>query len=128
MFKIPRVIFFGLCGIPGFLLAIVLNYTLVEIFGFSFYLSYGIVLFFLTFFNYFIVDTFVFPKPDSNKELKFYKRLYSFVTVTFISRGAEWCLYSLIVYISDLYYILVQVLISILFVFIKYYFMKKIFK
>ena len=124
--KIPRVLFFGISGLPGFIIAIALNYTLVDVFNLNIYGSYVIVLLFVSFMNYFIVDKFVFT--NSNKEHGSFKRFSGFISVIFTSRFFEWILYSILIYLTNIYYIIVQIFVSTMFVFFKYFVLKKIFK
>lgn len=124
--KIPKVLIFGISGMPGFVIAICLNYTLVDVFNLNIYGSYVIVLLFVSLINYFIVDNVVFNNRD--KEHGPLKRFSGFISVIFTSRFLEWILYSIIIYLTNIYYIIIQIFVSAAFIFIKYYALKKIFK
>lgn len=125
-FKVPRVIYFGISGLPGFVIAIGLNYTLVDLLNLNVYGSYIVVLIVVSLMNYFIIDKYIFP--DQNKKNSTLKKFTGFAAVIVTSRVLEWMMYSLIVYHTNIYYIFIQIFVSTLFVFIKYFILKKIFK
>lgn len=119
-----QIIRFGLWGLPGFITGILLNYLFVEFANINVYLSYIYVLIILSILNYFIVDRIVF-KSD-NKKLDVKDRFYRFTIITLSSRGLEWCLYSIIIYLFGFFYIYVQIGVSILFVVLKYFFLRSV--
>lgn len=119
-----QVIRFGTWGLPGFLLGIALNFSLVEFAGINVYASYVYTLIVLTLMNYFIVDKIIFK--SSEKRHNSTKRFTLFTCITLTSRALEWSCYSLLIYFFEFYYILVQIVVSILFVAIKYFVLKPV--
>lgn len=123
LFKIFR---FGLWGLPGFILAILLNYLFVDIFEYNIYASYIIILLLISALNYFIVDGIIFKKKGEEKKNSPDKRIIGFLMITLSSRGAEWLTYSLIILYTDLYYILVQAGVSIFYLSLKYLLLSRV--
>lgn len=117
---------FGLWGIPGFVLSILLNVFFVEMIDLNVYISFVYVLLIITFLNYFIVDKIVF-KSD-NKKIAAGNRFILFVAVTLSSRALEWSSYSAIIYFFGFHYILVQIFVSASFVLFKFLVLRKVMK
>lgn len=123
---IPKFIYFGLWGLPGFILSILLNYLFVEYLNINVYESFIYVLLIITILNFFIVDKIVFKSKD--KKIESTQRFFLFVTVTLTSRALEWSSYSAVIYIFGFHYILVQIGVSITFVLFKFVVLKRIMK
>jgi len=123
LFKIFR---FGLWGLPGFILAILLNYLFVDIFEYNIYASYIIILLLISALNFFIVDGIIFKIKGQEKKNSPDKRIIGFLMVTLSSRGAEWLAYSLLILYTDFYYLFVQVGVNIFFLSIKYLLLSRI--
>jgi len=117
---------FGLWGIPGFILSIILNGLFVEFFSINVYISFFYVLLIITVLNFFIVDGIVFK--SNNKKLKTKNRFLLFVSVTLSSRALEWTSYSVVIYLFGFHYILVQIGVSATFVLAKFLILRKVMK
>jgi putative flippase GtrA len=113
----------ALWGIPGYLIAFLLNYGLNELFGWNVYFAYFIVSIVVTTLNFFIIDQIVF-KGEKGKNLS--DRIGGYLSVVYSSKLGEWMLYSLLVWISSIHYLIVQFIVSAIFVFYKYFFLKKV--
>jgi len=128
--KIGKIIGFGLkvahfvaWGLPAFLVAIPLNYALVEWLRLPKPLAYAFVLVFQVTVNFFICRRYVFKagdhKPVHRQFLEFFSAILTF-------RTADWALYSLLILIPQLHYIGVQVFNVLVFAALKYRFSRKI--
>lgn len=113
----------ALWGIPGYILAFILNYTFNDFFNWNVYLSYFIVSIVITSLNFFIVDQIVF-KGDKQKSLK--KRMIGYLSIVYSSKIGEWISYSFLIWITTLHYLVVQFIVSFVFVFYKYFYLKKV--
>jgi putative flippase GtrA len=110
-------------GLPAFLFAIPLNYTLVEVVAWPKPIAYAVVLIFQVVLNFFMCRWFVF-KPGDHKTpgrqfIEFFAGILGF-------RFADWAIYSLLVqFLPDLY-IGIQFLNVLLFAALKYRFSRKV--
>lgn len=110
-------------GIPGYLLAFALNYGFNEILVWNVYFAYFLVSIIITSLNFFIIDEFVF-KGEKEKGLK--GRIAGYLSIVYSSKIGEWMLYSFLVWITPIHYLLVQLIVSCIFIFYKYFFLKKV--
>lgn len=113
----------ALWGLPGYILAFILNYGFNDIFGWNVYLSYFLVSVIVTTLNYFIIDQIVF-KGDKVRGLK--ERILRYLSIVYSSKIGEWLLYSLLIWVTSINYLFVQLIVSVVFVFYKYFFLKKV--
>lgn len=112
----------ALWGVPGYLLAFALNYAFNDILGWDVYLAYFLVSVIVTSLNFLIVDHFVFS-GEKGRKLK--DRILGYLSIVYTSKIGEWLLYSFLIWVSSIHYLIVQLIISITFVFYKYFFLKK---
>jgi len=122
--QFKQVIRFGLWGLPGFITGILLNLLFVELIQLNVYISYVYVLIILTLVNFFIVDRIVFKSKEKKNNSK--KRFMHFTGITLSSRGLEWLSYSALIYFFNFFYIFVQIGVSIIFVFFKYFVLREV--
>jgi len=121
---IPKFIYFGLWGLPGFFLSLLLNYTFIEYFNINVYESFIYVLLIITLLNFFIVDKIVFK--SKNKKIEPTQRFFLFVSITLTSRALEWSSYSAAIYLFGFHYLLVQIAVSLTFVLLKFVVLKRV--
>jgi putative flippase GtrA len=120
-----RVAHFVAWGLPAFLIAIPLNYALVEIAGWPKPTAYVVVLCFQVAFNFFMCRRFVF-KPGDHKTagrqfMEYFAGIIGF-------RAGDWALYSVLVQFLPDYYIAVQLFNVFVFAFLKYWFSRRVFE
>jgi putative flippase GtrA len=115
----------GLWGLPGILLAFSLNFVLHKKLEVNIYLAYAIVISIVTALNYFVINNIVF-KGKKIKSTKY--RVGNYTLIVAGSKISEWALYSLIIYLSDIYFLVAQLFVSVIFVFIKYSSFKAVIK
>ncbi|WP_111672183.1 GtrA family protein [Algoriphagus litoralis] len=113
----------ALWGVPGYLLAFGLNYTFNDLLHWNVYLSYFLVSVMVTTLNFFIIDQIVF-KGDKGKSQK--ARILGYLSVVYTSKIGEWAFYSLLIWRTSIHYLLVQLITSLVFIFYKYFFLKKV--
>lgn len=113
----------ALWGVPGYILAFALNYSFNDILGWNVYLAYFLVSVIVTSLNFLIVDHFVFS-GEKGRKLK--DRILGYLSIVYSSKIGEWFLYSLLVWVSSIHYLIVQLIVSITFIFYKYFFLKKV--
>lgn len=120
--KIPQVVkFFGV-GLPAFLIAIPLNFSLVEYVGLAKPLAYAVVLVVQVFINFFGCILFVFKRDTSVSILK---QFFSFMAIILIARSLDWALYSLLVSNVPIHYIALQLFNVVLFGLAKFAFARR---
>jgi putative flippase GtrA len=110
-------------GLPAFLIALPLNYALVEVAGWPMPIAYGVVLCFQVVLNFFLCRRFVF-KPGDHKSpgrqfLEFFLGILGF-------RICDWALYALLVQIVPEIYLGIQIFNVLLFAALKYRFSRKV--
>lgn len=110
-------------GIPGYLLAFTLNYGLNDRLHWNVYFSYFLVSVTITTLNFFIIDQIVF-KGDKGKSYK--ERILGYLSIVYSSKIGEWLFYSLLIWATAIHYLLAQLITSTVFVFYKYFFLKKV--
>ncbi len=114
---------FGLAGLPSFLIAIPLNWLLVEYMFMQKPVAYMITLFFQVTANFIMLRIFVFRERTEERVLKTYFRfLYG---IAFF-RLLDWGLYTLLVKYTDIYYLVVQIGNVVIFSLAKFFYSKKI--
>jgi putative flippase GtrA len=114
---------FLLAGLPAFLVAIPLNYLLVSHLNFYKPLAYVIVLFIQVSINFFIVRRFVFHTKGKEDLLNEYYKF--FVGISFF-RFLDWGLYSIVVSLTPINYLIVQLGNVVIFSIAKFLYSKKI--
>jgi len=114
---------FLLAGLPAFIVAIPLNYLLVSHFNLYKPLAYVIVLIIQISINFFIVRRFVFHKKGTDNILNEYYKF--FIGIAFF-RFLDWGLYSIIVSLSPINYLIVQLGNVFIFSIAKFLYSKKI--
>lgn len=112
----------ALWGIPGYLLAFALNFTFNDLLHWNVYLSYFLVSVMVTTLNFFIIDLIVF-KGDKGKSLK--ARILGYLSVVYTSKIGEWLFYSTLIWATAIHYLVVQLITSLVFIFYKFFFLKK---
>jgi putative flippase GtrA len=110
-------------GIPGYVLAFALNYAFNGLFYWNVYLSYFLVSAIVTILNFFIIEQIVF-KGDKGKSQKV--RIMGYLSVVYSSKIGEWAFFSLLIWGTSIHYLLVQLITSLVFIFYKYFFLKKV--
>lgn len=116
---------FLLAGLPAFIVAIPLNYVLVSLFDMYKPLAYVIVLFIQVSINFFIVRRFVFHnKGHDNIFSEYYKFLIGIAFFRFL----DWALYSAIVSLTPINYLIVQLGNVFIFSIAKFLYSKRIFE
>ncbi len=123
--ELKKIILFFLVGIPSYVLAVVLNYYLVEFTNISILISYLLVLILQVIINFFLNLNYVFKSSSSeNTLLKFKHFSFSIIAV----RILDWSLFALIISLFDIWYIFVQTSNILVFGLMKYVLSKKIFE
>jgi len=108
---------FLLVGLPAFILALPLNYYLVEKANIPIPVGYIIVLCMQVTINFFLCRRFVFdPHPDKT----LFRQFWQFFSGIIVFRIADWALYTLLTGAFDLYYMGVQMANIFLFAIIKF--------
>lgn len=112
-----------LSGLPAFLVAIPLNYILVEFVSLYKPLAYGLVLFLQVSVNFFILRRFVFNTSKNDPILKQY--LVFMGGIGFV-RLLDFLAYSLLVEVIGFYYLYVQLANVVIFSVVKFLFSKSV--
>ena len=110
-------------GLPSFLLALPINYLLVDHLGVPKRLAYLLVLIFQVSLNYFMCRFFVFKTPGEKSSLAEYAR---FMGGILLFRILDWCVYVVLVDTIHVYYLLAQILNVVLFSVAKFLFAEKL--
>lgn len=116
---------FLIAGVPTFVLALPLNYALVEWAHMSKEWAYGLVLFFQVTVNFLICRFVVFERGSA---IPLWKQYGLFTGGILFFRLADWCLYYVLVQVVGLYYIGVQLFNAGLFSLVKFGYARKIMK
>ena len=118
-----QLIGFGLAGLPSFLIAIPLNWLLVEYFFLQKPVAYMITLFFQVTVNFFMLRIFVFKdRTEENVLRNYFRFLYGIAFFRFL----DWGLYSLLVRYTGIYFLVVQIGNVVIFSLAKFFYSKKI--
>ena len=112
-------------GLPAFVLAVPLNYFLVDFCLFSTQVAYALVLVFQVTLNFFMCRWLVFEKKaESNLWMQFLQ----FMTAILAVRVLDWGLYVILVKYAGVYYLVAQIGNVFLFSVMKFLFAKKLFE
>ena len=114
---------FLLAGLPSFLIAVPLNWLLVEKFGIIKPLSYLITLFFQVCINFIFLKKFVFTNKDSQSIIK---EFAAFLWGIAFFRFLDWLSYMAIVKYTSIPYLIVQIGNVIIFSVFKFVYSKKL--
>lgn len=112
---------FFLAGLPSFVLAVPLNWLLVEVAAIPKPISYLVCLFFQVTMNYVLLRKFVFT---NGKHEKFVPQYLKFLSGISFFRFLDWALYSFLVSYTSIYYLFVQIGNVFLFSMFKFVFTK----
>lgn len=118
-----KLIKFLLAGLPSFLVALPVNWILVEQLNLDKALSYACVLFMQVTVNFFVCRFWVF-EAASEKSLGV--QYLQFLGGIFFFRLADWGVYYVLVSVCGLFYLAVQVGNIIVFAFLKFHFSKRV--
>lgn len=118
-----KLIKFLLAGLPSFLVALPLNWLLVEKAELARPISYAIVLCFQVTVNFFVCRIWVF---ETKKDDSLLAQYLSFMAGIALFRLADWGVYTLLVSFAGLYYLAVQLANIVVFSFLKFGFSKRI--
>jgi len=120
---LAKYIKFLIAGLPSFIVAIALNYFLVEFVQIYVSIAYLLVLIVQVTVNFFFVTHYVFDSHnDSHLFVKFYRFFSGIMGVRFV----DWCMYTLLVTTFGLYYLYVQIFNVVLFSLVKYKLSEKV--
>lgn len=108
-------------GLPAFIVAIPLNILLVKA-GVWKPASYALVMLAQTTINFFLCRIFVF-KPSESKPI--YRQYLEFMGAVAVFRGVDWLLYTVLVSMTNINYILIQCCNVVIFSIAKFFFSKK---
>ena len=118
-----QIVKFGLAGLPAFLVAIPLNWFLVEKVLLQKPVAYLITLLFQVMVNFVFLRLFVFKGETQGNLLKtFFKFLWG---IAFF-RLLDWGLYTILVQNTHIHYLIIQIGNVIIFSFAKFFYSKKI--
>ena len=120
--KLPQLGKFLAVGLPAFLLAVPLNYALVELGGISKGVSYALVLVFQVSTNYFLCRWFVFARSGR----AWYRDFAWFVSGILAIRCLDWGVYWVLVNVFGFFYLIVQLTNVAIFSVIKFVFSEKV--
>lgn len=122
--KIIRQLFgFMITGFPAFLLAIPLNWFLVEYILLFKPIAYLITLLFQVSINFFMLRKFVFT---DKKDVPVFTQYLQFLAGISVFRFLDWGLYSLLTYYTDFYYLFIQIGNVLIFSIFKFIYSKYI--
>ena len=110
-------------GLPSFVLAVPLNWLLVEYLGWYEAFAYAVVLLFQVTINFFMCRRFVFT---DRRETPMRTQFVQFMSGILIFRVADWALYTLLVNVFGLYFLAVQIANIFIFAVLKFKFSQKV--
>jgi putative flippase GtrA len=116
--------FFTLIGLPTYIIALILNYSLVEILLLNYEISYAITLTLLIISN-FLLNFFVVFKSNDKKNI--YKKFFYFLILLIFFRFLDWFVYMYLVINFKIWYLFVQIFNTLVFLLIKYRISRSIF-
>lgn len=121
----PRKLFsFFLAGLPGYVLAVALNVVLVERFHLRPWVAYAVVLAVQVSVNFVFVRRFVFSFDPTGKS--WLTQYVQFTTGIVGFRMLDWSLYSLIVHLTAVHYVMVQMANVVIFGVGKFLYAKRV--
>jgi putative flippase GtrA len=112
-------------GLPSFLLAVPLNYVLVEWAHWNKSLTYGLLLAMQVAINFFVCRRWVFGRRDAHS---LWSEFGAFFSGIMGFRLADWLLYTVLVQFFGLYFLAVQLGNVLLFSVLKFLFSERLFK
>jgi putative flippase GtrA len=115
---------FMLSGLPSFIVAVPLNYFLVEKAHLGKNIAYALVIAFQVAVNFFVCRAYAFNRKDSKSMAAEFGVFFSGIM---LFRVADWALYVLLVNVVGLYYLAVQLCNVVVFALLKFFFSEKIF-
>ncbi|MBK6345450.1 MAG: GtrA family protein [Bacteroidales bacterium] len=118
-----QLIKFGIAGLPSFLVAIPLNWFLVEEILLLKPIAYLITLFFQVTVNFILLRLFVFKGEKNESAVKLY---FQFLWGIAFFRLLDWGLYTLLVQNTKIYYLIIQIGNVVIFSLAKFFYSKKI--
>ncbi|KAF0198550.1 MAG: hypothetical protein FD166_1191 [Bacteroidetes bacterium] len=118
-----QLIKFGIAGLPSFLVAIPLNWFLVEKILLVKPVAYLITLFFQVTVNFILLKIFVFKSETQENVVKLY---FEFLWGIAFFRLLDWSLYTLLVQNTKIYYLIIQIGNVVIFSLAKFFYSKKI--
>ena len=113
---------FMLAGFPSFLLAIFLNWIMVEYISFDKLISYAIIQILQVVINFFMCKIFVFKKNKNRIINQFIK----FSAGIILFRILDWSFYTLIIFNTDIHFIIIQISNTIIFSIMKFFYSKRV--
>ena len=116
---------FGLSGLPGFVLALALNILLIEVFHWPKPLAYLLVIWMQMTMGFIMCRVLVFPGAGKNSLVTAYVQ---FAVSMSLIRVVDWALYTSLVELARVPYVAAQISSTILFIGIKYFSAKAIFR
>jgi putative flippase GtrA len=123
--QIASFVRFGLSGLPGFLIAIAINVWVVERFHWPKPVAYVLVMWIQMSLGWLMCRTVVFRDGQNTSALGSY---FQFALSMGIIRIADWLLYTTLVELVKVPYVLAQISTSAIFLFIKFLSAKAIFR
>ena len=121
--NLKSLIMFLIVGLPSFVIAIVLNYFLVNSLNWPMPVAYAVVLVIQVTINYFMCRQFVF-KNESTKSVLV--QLLQYISGIGAFRFFDWLLYSILTQILPIHFVIIQVGNVIIFSLLKYRFAKRV--
>ncbi len=116
---------FLLAGLPSFIIAIPLNWTLVEYAHMAKPLAYAMVMVFQISMNFFTSRWLVFDSAPGKTAPRQFTEFFSGVAVF---RLADWAFYSFLVQFIPHLYLVLQVINVVLFSFLKFIYCRRVFE
>jgi putative flippase GtrA len=110
-------------GLPGFGLALLLNWLLVTRLHWNKSGAYALVLVVQVTLNFFMCRWFVFR---DRKHTPLWTQLIQFVSGILFFRAADWALYTLLVSVFGFYFLAVQIANVVIFALLKFQFARKV--
>ena len=122
---VTKLLGFLAAGLPGFALAVPLNYLLSARLGMPKPAAYGLVLWLQVTVNFFLCRRFVFRPTVPASALRQYGQFLGGVA---LFRFIDWAVYSLIVAYTPIPFVVAQVLNAITFSLLKFRYVKSVFE
>lgn len=112
-----------MAGLPAFLIAVPLNWWLVERAAWDKPLAYAVVLVVQVSINFFACTFFVFRRDRSQRMVR---QFLLFMGGILLARGLDWILYRMLVETVPLHYLLLQVFNVVLFALVKFWMARRV--
>lgn len=120
--RFKRLFLFLLVGLPAFVIAVPLNWVLVEKAAIPKPAAYALVLVIQVTINFFLCVRFVFRRDES---ISLIRQFLVFVSGILTARALDWALYSLLVTITQIHYIAIQAFNVVIFSALKFLFARR---